>query len=378
MINFRKYHYLKHYNILSFALIIIFFITNNYYNINESIENGFMDIKSYLKIYSILTNSDLKINIPYYHLERWPVHFVIRFINEKVGISNHYYSYLIISILVLLHISKLIDKIKTDIYSKIAILSLILFNPYLMRMYICNPLLICDLLFIYSTILLTIGIECQNNKYILISSIIATITRQTSILLIPILIIFYIQKRIKFKIVFINIIIILGWQFINKIYLQKYIESNYNYLQLISIGWKISSNSFEFYINFFIRLFVYFGTIIGIWLIDTKNKIYYSSLIIFLIILIQPLLYGPNVTGNNIERLAALGTAFLIPIIIHRRIDDNIFILFNLIVSFHHHFSVLNNIIYNKYIFSIILFVMIITVLIIKKKGYTLLYNKLP
>ena len=115
-------------------------------------------------------------------------------------------------------------------------------------------------------------------------------------------------------------------------------------------------------------------------MIEVKDKkIYYSSLIIFILILIQPLLYGPNVTGNNIERLAALGTIFLIPLLINRKINNNIFIyiLFNLIISFHHHFSVLNNIKYGKYIFSIILFTMIIILIIIKKKGYTLLYNKL-
>ena len=144
----RKISYIKQYNFLSFILLFIFFITNNYYNISESVENGFMDINSYLKIYSIITKSELKDTIAYYHLERWPVHFVIRYINDKIGVLNLYYSYLLISIIVLLHITKLIDKIKTDVYTKIAILSLILFNPYLLRMYICNPLLICDLLFI--------------------------------------------------------------------------------------------------------------------------------------------------------------------------------------------------------------------------------------
>ena len=136
----RKISYIKQYNFLSFILLFIFFITNNYYNISESVENGFMDINSYLKIYSIITKSELKDTIAYYHLERWPVHFVIRYINDKIGVLNLYYSYLLISII--------IDKIKTDVYTKIAILSLILFNPYLLRMYICNPLLICDLLFI--------------------------------------------------------------------------------------------------------------------------------------------------------------------------------------------------------------------------------------
>ena len=113
----RKISYIKQYNFLSFILLFIFFITNNYYNISESVENGFMDINSYLKIYSIITKSELKDTIAYYHLERWPVHFVIRYINDKIGVLNLYYSYLLISIIVLLHITKLIDKTRQASFS---------------------------------------------------------------------------------------------------------------------------------------------------------------------------------------------------------------------------------------------------------------------
>lgn len=89
----------------------------------------------------------------------------------------------------------------------------------------------------------------------------------------------------------------------------------------------------------------------------------------FFIINIQPLISGPIITSGNIQRLGALGIPFLLPIIIQKekeKIEYLLFIILNIILSFHHRFSILNHISYSLIIFEIIMISVIIILLIYK------------
>ena len=132
-----------------------------------------------------------------------------------------------------------------------------------------------------------------------------------------------------------------------------------------------------FFISAFINSFKYLIYIVSIitWKIsslififinkkDIKNN--YIWIIFFLIINIQPLISGPLITSGNIQRLGALGIPFLIPIIIqnkNRKKDSIIFILLNILLSFHHRFSIINKIEFSIFIFETILFIIPIIIL---------------
>lgn len=371
---------LKKYKFTSFVLLLFFLLTNNYYNKDESINNGFMDINSYLKLYEIIVKNKPSNDIPFYHFERWPIHIMIGYINDIFNIKNSYYTYLFLNIIITISIIKLIEKLEIGEINKIAILSLILFNPYLLRMYICNPIAISDLLFVYSAILFVVGIEIKKITYLIIGTFIALIAKQSSIILIPIIFIYMLNKNISFKVTIICTITILTYHILNQYFISLYIIPDTNYINLIQNGWKIYNKNYQLYENFILRFFIFISTLSGFILInikDIKNKKY--IIIIFIITLLQPILFGPNVTGNNIERLSALGIAFLIPIISYEKSNNlYLFIITNIILSFHHHFSIIINIGFSKYIYGSIIVIIPLIIILLKKTNYILKYNKLP
>ena len=108
-----------------------------------------------------------------------------------------------------------------------------------------------------------------------------------------------------------------------------------------------------------------------------KNIIW---MLFFLIINLQPIIAGPFITSGNIQRLAALGIPFLIPIIINSNLNKiyyYIFIFLCFISSLHHKFSILYLISYSQIYFEIILICILIITLIIKLKKYDINNNTL-
>jgi|688.fasta_scaffold144201_2 hypothetical protein len=378
---------IKNYKFVSLLIIIVFLITQNYFTINESLDSGFSDIKSYLIISQYKFNNEQLKYIPTHHLERWPVHFLVGNFSKLINLNIHY-TYLIFVIITLIFIFQIIKKIKTSDIKKISIFSFLIFNPYLYRIYICNPEMISDALFILGALLWLIGINDKNNLYIYIGLIVLVISRQTSYLIAPIIFILFYYKKINIKIFISQLILIVVMIIIIKILTASlyinHINDDYILFHLKD-GWINMKNQVikvKELSLFSARYIILIITLIPLLILINKKNVNINIIwiIFFLIINLQPIIGGPFITGGNIQRLGALGIPFLIPIIINSKLSNfqyYIFILLCFCTSFHHKFSILYFIPNSHIYFELILVGTLIFTLIIKYKNNVINNNSM-
>lgn len=351
-------------------LMFIFFISQNIFTIENSNQFGYTDINNYLIIAKNRFYGTFSFKVPLHHLERWPIHSFIGEISYLMNIEIHS-TYIIFQIFILINIFFVIGFINESYITKLSIFSIILFNPYLFRLYNCIPEMISDTLFVMGSLFLIISLIYSKKILNIISLIILIISRQTVILLFPIIIIMFLLKIINKKQLIVNILIlflgILIIKFSTTLIYGKQ-DNKYIVYHLID-GWeKLNKVNFTETFDFLARFIILIITTLPIFIFinkkDIKNN--YIWIIFFLIINIQPLISGPLITSGNIQRLGALGIPFLIPIIIqnkNRKKDSIIFILLNILLSFHHRFSIINKIEFSIFIFETILFIIPIIIL---------------
>lgn len=354
-------------------LIMIFFLTQNFYSIENSKKNGYSDINNYLKIAKNGLDTNLSKSIPYHHLERWPVHVFIGKLSKLFKLEIHEL-YIYIQIILITIVFIVIGIIKESYLIKLSLLSSLIFNPYLFRLYNCIPEMISDTLFVIGSLIFIISILYKKKELNILSLLILLISRQTVLLIFPIIVIMYLNKIINRNQMILNIFVLsLGLILLKTttFILFEKIENKYIIYHFID-GWKnLDNNNFIKLLNFLYRFLILIITIspFYIFLNSKKYKEYIIWLLIFFIINIQPLISGPIITSGNIQRLGALGIPFLLPIIIQKekeKIEYLLFIILNIILSFHHRFSILNHISYSLIIFEIIMISVIIILLIYK------------
>ena len=325
----------KKYKFVGLLIILISVITQNYFTIQESLDSGYTDIKSYLIISKNNFLSEEIKYIPTHHLERWPIHYLIGKCSKLINLNIHY-TYLIFIIFSLIFVFYIIGKIETSNIKKISILSLLIFNPYLYRLYLCNPEMISDALFILGSLIWTISIYQKNKRDIYIGLLILIISRQTSYLIVPITFILLYCKKINLKlfieqILFIGIMIFVIKLLTNNIY-YNHVNDNY-ILSHLKDGWINLRNQIinEKELSLFsLRYIILIITILPLLIFINKYNLRENIiwLIFFLLINLQPLIAGPFITSGNIQRLAALGIPFLIPIIINSNLNKIYYYLF--------------------------------------------------
>lgn len=362
--------------------LILFLITTNVFNLNDSIIIGYQDVENYILIAKNgfnIKNSNL---IPLYHLERWPIHYIIGRIAKNLNIENVYSIYKILNLICIIILSIIVNLFKTNKLNKIAIFIFILFNPYLIRMYMSVPGNIVDHIFIILTITLIYGLLEKNWHAIYLSLLIAPLSRQTSIILILIFIIYSLKNKFEIKKSLIVVILYFITYFIIKdiTKIKFNVNSNSGYLDILFNGWNIYDKNFNvlYIFRFISRYFIFYLSILYLFSLKIikLNRDSYLFLFFFILIQIQPLIGGPLVTGNNIQRLSAFSIPFLIPFII--TIENKILLYYiiicSIILSFHHNFSILYN--YKKIegssIFILLLLLINVITILIPKKFFIL------
>ena len=82
---------------------------------------------------------------------------------------------------------------------KICLWLYLTFNPFSFRLYYLAPGMIADSLLFLSFIIFVCGVINTNNFQIILSIIISTLSKQTALLLVPFLLILYLNKMISRK-----------------------------------------------------------------------------------------------------------------------------------------------------------------------------------
>jgi hypothetical protein len=367
VLNFSK---LKNRAILSQALIFlsiltIFCVSSYYFSFHQSLLMGFSDFISYNSISLNGFSSYNKLELPLQHLERWFFYVALGEISNLTGINIWvtYRAFILMLIGLVFLISVSINRV--SIFGKLASFSFIIFNPYLFRLYLASPGAICDAFFVLGILLLSVGLKDSKTFFIYSGVVICCLSRQTAIMIFPVIgIYYYFFKQIaKSHVIYLGLIV--GTILIsNRIIVRYFFDSNsVNYLAAHLLG------VFDFFIfnfnktqlfEFLGRLIVFMLTLSPLIRMVTFTKQHLFAIIFFLIIGLQPILGGPSITGPNIQRLLALGLPLLLPILWSYKFSRKTFLSFlglEFLISLHHHFSFFNYFEISKYWFLVILLI---------------------
>ena len=358
-------------------LFIIFFLTTNTYTYSEALLMGFNDSFSYYSIsQNALSSHDLS-TLPSHHLERYIIYVLLGKLALIFNLEIWTVYRCFIVLLMLLTSMLLLYFSKLPKFNAIATLALLLFNPYLYKMYYVAPSEASEAFFVL--LLFIIGLHTKKSSFVILGIFVCCISKQTSIMLVPILLILHIigdLKRVYFVLSLCFVIIF--FLFINTQLTLHIFGGTYNNYALHHLlgGLKFYYSEFDLNLlnRFLGRLGVYFLTFSPLIMIFKFSKVNILAIVFFLIMGMQPILGGPLVTGNNIQRLLSLGAPFLLPILWNYKFNKYSFISFLCIyglISLHHKFSFLYFIGSTKFHFlCILILAAMLSYVFIKKPSF--------
>ncbi len=362
----------NNYIIISALLLVLFFVTTNRYTFDQALTLGFPDAFSYYSISKIFSNFYDLSGLPSHHLERWMIFLFLGKISSLLSVDIWLIYRLFVVFLMLLTVILFMYFKKLNTYNSIASLILLFCNPYLFKMYYAVPSELSDALFVFGLILFVLGLNPVKHSFLISGVLICCISKQTSIMLIPILTLLYINSRKDFIYIYLCCTILIFWVINSQLTLNYFGGINNNYLEYHSLGlYKFIFFEFDWIIllRFCGRLSVFVLTLAPIIILVNRHLRHdFKWILFFMIIGFQPIFGGgPLVTGNNIQRLLAIGTPLLLPILWKYRFTRKSFLSFfgiYILISFHHKFSFLFYLNASKFHYLVILILSALFVLI--------------
>ena len=306
-----------------FVILLYIFITNSYFNYEESLIFGGADGFSYYEISRYAPNISATTIQPI-HSERFFFPYIIGIIS-KISNIEIYTLYRIFVIIIIF----LINKHFIDFFFKfnkniqIILLSLLVlnFNPYITRYYIAVPLIVNDLIFMYGSLISINGLKDKSQRKFYVGFIIAALARQSAAAIFLSVLILKIIKKKNFYMK--NSQLIISFFIFIFIYFLCY-----SYSSLVPVN---SSRSDQYFVTifglflenknpeelfiFFIWPFLSFLPLLIYYFIFIKNSvttfkintnINYYIIFFALLIIVQPIMQGLDVSGKNIIRLSTL------------------------------------------------------------------------
>ncbi len=307
---------------LSIILIFIFF-SNSYFNFDESLIFGGADGKSYFDI-SKHSPYLSKEAIQPIHAERFFFSYLIGIFSKIFFIEIYILNRIIVFFLIIFINKYIIDfllqlnKSNHFIFLTLLVLNL---NPYFTRFYIAVPLILNDLIFILGSIICIHSLSEKNKKQFFLGLILSSFARQSAAAICLSILCLKILNKKKFFLkssdIFISYFIFLLIYFMGYLYSSNIpIEGSRSEQYFITIfGLFIENKSFRELLIYFTWPFLSYGPLIIYFLLLIKNNLLFKkenydlNLFIFIfsiLIIIQPILQGVEVSGKNIIRLCNL------------------------------------------------------------------------
>ncbi len=325
----RKYNSLQIYFVYFLFIYIFLFLTNTYFNFEESLKFGGADGFSYMSISkdAPYITSEKLMSI---HSERFFFPYIIGLFSKILKIDP-YISYKIFVLITLAIINFFIIKIlrflNLDLQKIFIFLTLVNLNPYLTRFYIAIPTIINDLIFIAGVLIILEKIITKNSNrfFIFVGYVFTFASRQTSIgLILAFLVSTFVKgkKLLSDKYVIGGTCVFVFFLILNVYYSSYTTENILSKYELYSpkmriFGFFVQNTALIDKIIFLLLPLLSFAPLLFYFLFTRKlkislKKILKSKLLIFLLslimlIILQPILSGVEVTGRNILRLTSLG-----------------------------------------------------------------------
>ena len=290
-------------------------------NYSEFINLGFTDTQSYLAIahtHSFSSLNELTNRYLYHHLERWPAHLFVGFLANFLNLSDLViYRYL--TILCALFSAWLISNINSSTANKLMYFALVVLNPYTFMTTLFAPPMLSDCLYTTSMVALAVGLFQGQYKFIYVSLILGILSRQTSILILPIVLASaYFLPRLRnelLKFLIISFFLLAVFYYLNK-YLLGSNPSPMNVAHITGLyTWLLNPDRASF-LFLLASIGGFLLTISPLVFLNLNKYFFPIALLGFIIISSQPILAGPSMTGGNAARLIAfslplLGLAFI-------------------------------------------------------------------
>lgn len=346
----------KNINILYISLFF-FFLSNKYFLFSESLHYGAAD--GYF--YNIIAENFPKFpreEINFHYAQRFLIPYFIGFLS-KIFLLNTFLMFRIVTVLLMLCILVLFIKINKRLKINPEIIfissSILVLHPYLFRFYLATSTIIIDLFFILSFLGIIKSILDKNRINLYLFIFIGLISRQTSLAFLIAIIFIFISKNnkfLKFKdFFFILLMSALALIMINRLSSNMFVSKAFPYQAITGIIYYLffNFNLINFIIFIFFSVFGFFSIIIYYFLFKKKDIFLYNEINIFIlissiIIILQPVMGGPIVSGKNIIRLTILCLPAML-IVINTQVESKfiltkkIFIIFLFLFSLHPTFS---------------------------------------
>ena len=309
----------KYYSIIIFSLFFILFTTENF-NLEQSKTFGASDGHDYYKIAQ--DAPQISKGLQFIKSERFFFPYLIGIISKTFNFDI-FSSFKTLSILLSFSLIFLLDRalviIKCPKNYRLTAILLVIFNPYILRYYISLPTLITDLIFLNISLLIVIGLHSSKRYYFFGIAIGMLVRQNTLAFLISTYFLYtlgYFYGQFK-KIFLINDLyivtaIVLFIYLFNFLYASKSETSvSASDLYFVTIfGLFATQYNLNSLPAFFIFPLLSFGPILYFFFINRKNIInFLNPISVFIllsasILILQPLLGGPLITGKNFIRLA--------------------------------------------------------------------------
>ena len=349
-----------------FLILFYIFLTNSYFDYESSLINGGADGFSYYEISKYAPNISATAIQPI-HSERFFFPYIIGIISKILNLEI-YLIYRIFVITVIILINKYFIDIflqyNKNIFLILISLLVLNFNPYLTRYYLSIPLIINDLIFVYGSLLTLNGLKDKIRSKFYVGLIIASLARQSAAaIILSILVLKIIQKK---KFFMKNLEIIFSLLIFIIIYILCYSYSSLvppdssrgdQYFVTI-FGLFIENRKVEELLIFFIWPFLSFFPLLVYFFLFIKNNLRkfrinlstnYYIIFFGLLIILQPIMQGLEVSGKNIIRLSTLAFPMILTYFLinskSEKLSNLKFLLFSLMVfiwSSHPTFSIYN------------------------------------
>lgn len=325
----------KHLFFFYFLIYVTIYFTNSHFSLHETFLMGGADGKSYMIISQSAPYITLEEITPI-HSERFFFPYLIGIVAKLFNIQIFFFYKIVVFIVLFLinyFLIRILKIIKLENNFIIILIALVNFNPYFSRFYIAIPTIVNDLIFILGTTIIFLNILKKDkiNIFFAIGLILAFASRQTSLayLVAYLITIIICKKRIfnlKIELIALSIFVLLlflSYFYSSHTFSEPSTRSNLYSFEMRIMGIFFQDISFENKIIFLLLPFLSYGLILIYFILFMKIKIRLkdlieSKLLIFLssfifLLILQPILSGPEITGKNIIRLTTLS---IVPVII--------------------------------------------------------------
>ena len=364
--------------LIAATMIALFWLTQSIVERETYQSFGFSDTKSYIAIsecrsFPSCSHLGNEGNYAHHHLQRWLPNLLVGSFSRNLSIDLEE-AYLFFQAGVLLLFLYLTALMRVNVATKVVIFATILFFPYGFRSYFFAPPMIADSLFFLACFMVAISIFNSNFKLLFTALILAGFSRQTAMLLIPLITVFFWFGKIRLNAAIASVVLLAGIFIFNNHMGSIFYGTSSSSLLRHVVG-IFSPATLDSWMSFLSRVLFFFLLLTPLLLFKYSKEAITIFLFCLLVLASQPILAGPEIAGGNILRLMAYSVAF-IPMLFMGRSGVNIkatflFVLLFVVNSLHHNYSILpSQKIYLSLVLCSSVFAMIIFRLSILNRNY--------